>query len=403
MIKNAVIIAPDDKGLEKVFGIPNVRRLVLLLPKVGIDNIILLTQSKSLVEVLSDLLPPSACHLFEGPADLEGALQKFPALCEGRILLLRANTGIDKLTLAQFLEADRGFPIFHLPAAESAGTDGTYLVDAGNLAEATEALWSPLHSSQPGAGQTAVFHGPFGLPTLVGEKAGDAAVCEEKLIAALAAQTARTDGFMSRHFDRKISQFFSRRLVRTQITPNQVTLTGMSIGLLGALLLSSPSHWQRVLGSLLFVFCIIVDGVDGEVARLKVMDSRFGRYLDITTDNLVHIAVFVGIAVGLYRETGSSLYLAALWLLLGGFACCALAVYKCILCADPEVLKRSPRLLKLMKMVSNRDFAYLIALLAIVDRLDWFLIGAALGTYIFAASMWHLSCRTQQHCSTPGS
>lgn len=400
MIKNAVIIAPDDKGLEKVFGIPNIRRLVLLLPKVGIDNIVVLTQSKSPLAVLSDLLPPSAFQLFEGPDALDGVLQKFPAFREGRMLLLRANTGIDKLTLAQFLEADRGSPIFHLPVAETAGAEGIYLVDAGNLAEATETLWTPPHPGRLAASPKTTFHGPFGLPLLVGEKAGDAAVCEEQLIAALAAQTAKTDGFMARHFDRKISQFFSTRLVRTQMTPNQVTLSGMSIGLLGALLLSFPDHWQRVLGSLLFVFCIIVDGVDGEVARLKVMDSRFGRYLDITTDNLVHIAVFVGIAVGLYRETGSTLYLTALWLLLGGFACCAIAVYKCILCADPEVLKRSPRLLKLMKMVSNRDFAYLIALLAIVDRLDWFLIGAALGTYLFAASMWFLSRRTQRSFSS---
>ena len=400
MIKDAVIIAPDDSGLEKVFGIPNVRRLALLLPKIGINNIFLLTQSKSLIPVLSDLLPPTSFHLLQGPAELDGALQKFPTLLQGRVLLLRANTGIDKLTLAQFLEADRGSPLFQLPIADNAGAQGIYLAAGGHLAEVVQALWSPAHPNRSDALPQATFQRRFGLPALVGEKTGDAAICEERLIAALAAQTAQTDGFMSRHLDRKISQFFSRRLVRTKMTPNQVTLTGMSIGLLGALLLSSPGHWQRVLGSLLFVFCIIVDGVDGEVARLKVMDSRFGRYLDITTDNLVHIAVFVGIAVGLYRETGSSLYLAALWVLLGGFACCALAVYKCILCADPEVLKRSPKLLKLMKMVSNRDFAYLIALLAIVDRLDWFLIGAALGTYIFAASMWYLSCRTQQRCST---
>lgn len=400
MIKNAVIIAPDDKGLEKVFGIPNVRRLVLLLPKVGIDNIVLLSQAKSPIPVLSDLLPPASFQVLDNPATLADAIQKYLPLCRERILLLRANTVIDKLTLAQFLEADQGAPLFRLPFAQDTDANGIYLADAANLVEAIKVLWSPQHSSHMDIGQEATYRGPFGLPEMVGEKAGDTAFCEEKLIAALAAQTAKTDGFMSRHLDRKISQFFSRRLVRTKMTPNQVTLSGMSIGLLGAVLLSYPGYWQRVLGSLLFVFCIIVDGVDGEVARLKVMDSRFGRYLDITTDNLVHIAVFVGIAVGLYRETGSTLYLAALWLLLGGFACCAAAVYKCILCAAPEVLKRSPKLLKLMKMLSNRDFAYLVALLAIVDHLDWFLIGAALGTYIFAASMWLLSGRTQQSCSS---
>lgn len=400
MITNAVIIAADDRGLEPVFGLPNVRRVVLLLQKIGITDIVLLSRTNSLIRVLSDLPAPAVCHIVEDTSDLNGVLSKLTAHRRGRSLLLRANTGIDRLTLTQLLAADRGSALLHLPAAGHTEADGIYLTDAGNLPEVIAAMWASSPAGLTAAGAETVFRGSYGLPVMVGEKTGDAVVCEDRLIAALAAQTAKTDGFMSRHFDRRISQFFSRRLVRTQITPNQITLIGMSIGLLGALLLSFPGYLPRVLGSLLFVFCIIVDGVDGEVARLKVMDSRFGRCLDITTDNLVHIAVFVGIAVGLYRETGSILYLAALWLLLGGFACCAAAVYKCLLCADPETLNRSPKLLQLMKVLSNRDFAYLIALLAIFDRLDWFLIGAALGTYIFAAGLWFLSRRGRQdHCS----
>jgi 1L-myo-inositol 1-phosphate cytidylyltransferase / CDP-L-myo-inositol myo-inositolphosphotransferase len=136
--------------------------------------------------------------------------------------------------------------------------------------------------------------------------------------------------------------------------------------------------------------------VDGEVARLKLMETRFGHYLDITTDNLVHLAVFVGIAYGQYNETESVLYIWALWALLGGFLLCVLAVYHCILCEDEATLKQSPRVLRLMEMVTNRDFAYLLAFLALVDRLHWFVIGASLGTYAFAAGLWFLSSREKQ-------
>jgi hypothetical protein len=41
-----------------------------------------------------------------------------------------------------------------------------------------------------------------------------------------------------------------------------------------------------------------------------------------------------------------------------------------------------------MALMSNRDFAYILVVLALVGRLHWFLIGAAFGTYLFAATLW---------------
>jgi hypothetical protein len=49
-----------------------------------------------------------------------------------------------------------------------------------------------------------------------------------------------------------------------------------------------------------------------------------------------------------------------------------------------------------MALLSNRDFAYLIAILAIVDRLNWFLVGSALGSYVFAVALWVISYRERQ-------
>jgi hypothetical protein len=44
-----------------------------------------------------------------------------------------------------------------------------------------------------------------------------------------------------------------------------------------------------------------------------------------------------------------------------------------------------------MALLSNRDFAYSVVALALVQRLHWFLLGAALGTYLFAATLWVMS------------
>src|SRR5580700_12071836 len=78
----------------------------------------------------------------------------------------------------------------------------------------------------------------------------------------------------------------------------------------------------RVLGSLLFLFSITVDGVDGELARLTMSETKFGGMLDVITDNIVHVAVFSGIFWGCYRNSGSSSYVYLIPVVLGGFALC---------------------------------------------------------------------------------
>ena len=79
---------------------------------------------------------------------------------------------------------------------------------------------------------------------------------------------------------------------------------------------AQPVRWVQVLGALLFMLSSTLDGCDGEIARLKFRQSRFGGWLDIWSDNVVHVAVFGAIAVGLYREAPAERFL---WL--GTFAC----------------------------------------------------------------------------------
>jgi phosphatidylglycerophosphate synthase len=103
---------------------------------------------------------------------------------------------------------------------------------------------------------------------------------------------------MARHFDRKVSLAISRRLARTSITPNAMTLISVGIGLSGAPFFLSERPALQTIGALLFVLHSIVDGCDGELARLKLQESRLGGVLDFWGDNVVHIAVFASVAVG---------------------------------------------------------------------------------------------------------
>src|SRR5260370_15084218 len=133
--------------------------------------------------------------------------------------------------------------------------------------------------------------------------AGDVAAAETWLLRRL---IKRNEGFMSRHFERRISLAITRRLAATPVTPNIMTLTSVVIGLAGAPFFLSSAPAFQVAGALLFLTHSVLDGCDGELARLKFQQSRAGAILDYWGDNTVHVAVFVCIAIGWALRAGTA-------------------------------------------------------------------------------------------------
>jgi phosphatidylglycerophosphate synthase len=203
------------------------------------------------------------------------------------------------------------------------------------------------------------------------------------------------DSMLVRMVDRRLSQILTKRLMRTSVTPNQITLGSAAVGLLGAFFLAQPSQVWQVLGSLLFLLSTIMDGCDGEIARLTFQESSFGAKLDLIMDNIVHLVVFPSIALGLYRREYDTLYFVLGGLTLGGILV-SIAVYL------PYLLRRQKMhstLARLYEHLASRDFAYLLPVLALIDRLQWFLWATTVGTYLFAG-VWVVMTareRRQQH------
>lgn len=129
-----------------------------------------------------------------------------------------------------------------------------------------------------------------------------------------------TDGVFART-NRRISIPISRQLIKFPITPNMVSLFTLGVSFLSGVYFGLGGWMHMVVGALLSLAASILDGCDGEVARLKFQESDFGCWMDTICDYLYYVFVFVGMTFGLARSSGDQAYF--LWgalLLFGAIA-----------------------------------------------------------------------------------
>ncbi len=208
-----------------------------------------------------------------------------------------------------------------------------------------------------------------------------------------------TEGFMSRYVERKISIAISKRLVNTPVTPNQMTIFSVLVGIIGAYLISLGGTINQSAGALLFLAHSILDGCDGEIARIKFLESKFGGVLDFWGDNIVHAAVFYAIGHEWHERTGNLLPLILSWMsVFATFGSAGLVYFRTMrtktaeegpLFTSVSTSKRKKRITRIADFLSRRDFIYLVVILAFFNHLDWFLILTATGSaFFFLTLVW---------------
>jgi phosphatidylglycerophosphate synthase len=106
------------------------------------------------------------------------------------------------------------------------------------------------------------------------------------------------DGFFTTFFVSTYSRFIARWAARRGLTPNQVTLISIFLGLLAAGSFATGTRVGAVAGGVLIYFAFVFDCVDGQVARYARKFGVLGAWLDATFDRFKEYAVFVGLAVG---------------------------------------------------------------------------------------------------------
>jgi phosphatidylglycerophosphate synthase len=135
---------------------------------------------------------------------------------------------------------------------------------------------------------------------------GDVPLAEHKLDAWL---VKPTDGLFAQ-MNRKVSIPISRQLIKFPITPNMVTFFVLGVSFASGLFFARGGYWSTLVGAALSVAASILDGSDGEVARLKLQSTKFGCWLETVCDYLYYLFVFGGMAAGLTRSYANKSYLA---------------------------------------------------------------------------------------------
>jgi phosphatidylglycerophosphate synthase len=110
-------------------------------------------------------------------------------------------------------------------------------------------------------------------------------------------------GFVARHLNKPISVRFTRRvLVATPITPNQITLVAAAVGLLGCALIAAGGYAAMLAGFACQQLQSVLDGCDGELARVRLQQSKLGAWLDTFVDDVLNVLITVSIGIGLARS-----------------------------------------------------------------------------------------------------
>ena len=126
------------------------------------------------------------------------------------------------------------------------------------------------------------------------------------------------DGVVSRHLNRRISRPIARLLSHTPVTPNQVSLASLLVAVAAFF---SFSFGYYIAGALLAQTSSIVDGIDGDLARLRDMTSAFGGFMDSILDRYADALIILGLTMwAAGSETRVHIWLTGFLALTGTFA-----------------------------------------------------------------------------------
>lgn len=360
-------------SLEVVAGLPLAARAILALRAAGVPAVAVFagTRVDSVRPAIEPLTRP--VRWVYGAEDVAGLANECG---EESVLVVSGDVLVDSVGV---LRAPRcgGSALADVLARLGAGAaPADALRAAGALAtpRAGDGLYLPLDAGHPPS------------------------VLETVLLDHLGRHTRAGDSYLAALVERRLSRPLTRLLLPLPVTPSQVTLLSVALGLLGAAGLATLSYPVRLAGVLALVASAVLDCVDGELARARFQQSPGGARLDVVGDYAVNLAAFAGLGVGLWRQ---GLPPAGLWAVGGlaaGVVAAMLTVHQLFIrpalagggdlhwTGDGQGLRGTP-VAAVVEKLASRDYTYLLLACALAGRLEWFVYAAAIGSWAFVGTL----------------
>lgn len=290
---------PAEPGLlEDLAGIPHALRLAGELALAGVTRITVVWQGAG---DPPDLGAVAADPRLRSRAQLAVAAAPPAGDDADPVIVVRADRVFHRDLPKQAIAAWRG-------AAARLGKVAGDEHDAVLVADRATARRLAARAADPGglaselaglaaAGQVATADVPYLGFTTAAPDARARRRAERRLVWSL---RKSADGIAAKLLNRHISLPISWLLCRTPVHPNHVTIVAFLCALAGGISLAQGGYLAGVIGMLFVELGSIIDGIDGELARLKFQFSRLGQWLDTLADDLGNVAYTTGAAINLH-------------------------------------------------------------------------------------------------------
>jgi phosphatidylglycerophosphate synthase len=258
---DAIVLAEGPLASVRIAGLSARERAVRVARKVGAVRV----------------------HVIDAPGDRE-RLAPWPG---SAVLVIRADQLVHTGLVQPLIEAGGSAAAVQDLTGPYAGA---FLAVGDDAARAVEGLARGISDEQLAAGFTKIAHGPIArAPIATPDERRAAHTLLYRIL------VKPQDNAITRYLYRPVSFPLTRLLVWTPITPNQISYLVAALVALGCWVTAHASMTMALVGTVIVLAASYLDCCDGEIARLKLLSSRFGAWIDTIVDELSSVGYMVAI------------------------------------------------------------------------------------------------------------